>query len=55
MKQHTSEAFSTAAVGRTLLMLTRIVMPPRDPDEDEEETVTAPKLRRRCSRALSTI
>jgi hypothetical protein len=37
MKQHASEAFSTAAIGRTLLMLTRIVMPPRDPDEDEEE------------------
>jgi hypothetical protein len=37
MKQHTSEAFSTAAIGQTLLMLTRIVMPPRDPDEDEED------------------
>ncbi|WP_167354012.1 hypothetical protein [Bradyrhizobium manausense] len=37
MKQHTREAFSTAAIGRTLLMLTRSVMPPRNPDEDEED------------------
>ncbi|MCA1497568.1 hypothetical protein I6F21_17640 [Bradyrhizobium sp. NBAIM03] len=35
MKQHTSEAFSTTA--RKLLMRMRIVMPPRDPDEDEED------------------
>ena len=35
MKQHTSEAFSTTA--RKLLIRMRIVMPPRDPDEDEED------------------
>ncbi|MBW7966623.1 hypothetical protein [Bradyrhizobium sp. BR 10261] len=37
MKQHTCEVFSTAAIGRTPLMLTRSVMPPRNPDEDEED------------------
>ncbi|MBH5372982.1 hypothetical protein [Bradyrhizobium glycinis] len=37
MKQHTSEAFSTTAIGWTLLMRMRIAMPPRDPDEDEED------------------
>lgn len=37
MKQHTCEAFSTAAIGRALLMLTHSVMPPRNPDEDEED------------------
>lgn len=37
MKQHTSEAFSTTAIGWTPLMLMGITMPPRDPDEDEED------------------
>ncbi|MFB6452090.1 hypothetical protein [Bradyrhizobium tunisiense] len=37
MKQHSSEAFSTTAVGWTPLMLMGIAMPPRDPDEDEED------------------
>ncbi|MBH5396722.1 hypothetical protein HZZ13_02790 [Bradyrhizobium sp. CNPSo 4010] len=37
MKQHTSEAFSTTAIGWTLLMRMRIAMPPRDPDDDEED------------------
>ncbi|TCU78342.1 hypothetical protein EDE08_101121 [Bradyrhizobium sp. R2.2-H] len=37
MKQHTSDAFSTAANGWTPLMLMGVVMPPRDPDEDEED------------------
>lgn len=37
MNQHASEAFPPARIGRILLLLTRIVMPPRDPDEDEEE------------------
>lgn len=37
MKQHTSEAFSTTAIGWTPLMLKGTAMPPRDPDEDEED------------------
>ncbi|MGX1171219.1 hypothetical protein AB7M16_007485 [Bradyrhizobium sp. USDA 372] len=37
MKQHTSEAVSTRAIGWTLLTLMHIVMPPRDPDEDDED------------------
>ncbi|UWU88990.1 hypothetical protein [Bradyrhizobium sp. CB1015] len=36
MKQHTSEAFATTAIGWTLMPM-RIAMPPRDPDEDEED------------------
>ena len=36
MKQHTSEASSTTASGWTL-MLIGIVMPPRDPDEVDED------------------
>lgn len=37
MKQHTSEAFSTTAIGWTPLMLVDTAMPPRDPDEDEDD------------------
>lgn len=37
MKQHTSEAFSTTAIGWTPLMLVGTAKPPRDPDEDEED------------------
>ncbi|WP_027575520.1 hypothetical protein [Bradyrhizobium sp. WSM1743] len=37
MKQHTTETFSTTAVGWTPLVLTGTAMPPRDPDEDEED------------------
>lgn len=37
MKQHTSEAVSTTAIGWTLFTLMHIVMPPRDPDEDEDD------------------
>ncbi|MCK1543762.1 hypothetical protein IVA87_05725 [Bradyrhizobium sp. 147] len=37
MKQHTSEAFSTIAIGWTPLMLMGIAMPPRDPDDEDEE------------------
>ncbi|MDA9501229.1 hypothetical protein [Bradyrhizobium sp. CCBAU 11357] len=37
MKQHTSEAVSTTAIGWTLFTLMQIVMPPRDPDEDEDD------------------
>lgn len=37
MKQHTSEAVSTTAIGWTALILMGIAVPPRDPDEDEED------------------
>ncbi|WP_439400674.1 hypothetical protein ACNJYA_21170 [Bradyrhizobium sp. DASA03068] len=37
MKQLTSEAVSTRAIGWTLFTLMHIVMPPRDPDEDDED------------------
>lgn len=37
MKQHTSEAFSTTAIGWTPLVLMGIAMPPRDPEDDEDE------------------
>jgi hypothetical protein len=37
MKQHTFEAFSTAAIYWTPLVLMGTAMPPRDPDEDDED------------------
>ena len=37
MTQHTSEAFSVAAVGWTPLVAIGTAMPPRDPDEEDDE------------------
>ncbi|WFU70839.1 hypothetical protein [Bradyrhizobium sp. CB2312] len=37
MKQHTTEALCTSAIGWTSLVLMGTAMPPRDPDEDDED------------------
>ena len=49
MKQYIPREFSTKLIDRSSFVIMRNTMPPRDPDEDEDEAKTTRGHRRRTA------
>jgi len=55
MTRHILEELFTSLVDRTVFVIVANTMPPRDPDEEEDDTEVCDTITKKCDRTLSML